>query len=181
MDPRKFSAQFRRKKGALLTQENFRRARFTSPNSRHFANRSTQATFFGIRKSVILTKSVISTKTRRDRLFRSDAYLRDDKEGLRGVALVGYWKLGNWGIGEVVCESDKGLAKWRVTLMCITFTFLIYEKWCYIYYLRSKSWGVSMGEELVINFGEFDFGQFSCRTVFQETIVPVFDFFWWNY
>ena len=178
MDPRKFSAPFRRKKGALLTQENFRRSRFTSPNSRHFANRSTQATFSGIRKSVIWTKSVTSTETRRDRLFWSGAYLRDDKEGLRGVALVGYWKFGELRIGEVVCQSEE---VWRSEgLHCITLTFLINKNWCNIYYLRSKSRGVSMGEELVINFGEFDFGQFSCRTVFQETIVPVFDFFWWN-
>ena len=50
MDPRKFSAPFRRNGGDLLTQENFRRSRFTSSNSRHFANRSSQATFSALGK-----------------------------------------------------------------------------------------------------------------------------------
>ena len=43
--------------------------------------------------------------------------------------------------------------------------------------LRSKSTWIAMGKELIVDFGKFVFGQLAGRTIFEEAIMPVTDFF----
>ena len=43
--------------------------------------------------------------------------------------------------------------------------------------LRSKSTWIAMGKELIVDFGEFVFGQLAGRTIFEEAIMPVTNFF----